>query len=161
MIHTTEPAPLVRWLVRRDLDDVLRIERESFDNGWNAQDFTQTLKVTSIIAMVAEVQTKHSHKVVGYMIYELRKQSIELLNLAVDPAHRRTGAGRAMILKITDKLLSHNRTRAITRVRESNVGSHHFFKSMGWTATKVLRGYFDDSGEDAYLFRFDAKEVLS
>jgi hypothetical protein len=32
---------------------------------------------------------------------------------------------------------------------------------MGWTATKVLRGYFDDSGEDAYLFRFDAKEVLS
>lgn len=158
LIHTTAPAPLVRWLVRRDLDDVLRIERESFSHAWNAQDFREAMKIPSIIGMVADLQTKTSHQIVGYMLYEVRKQSLELLNLAVDTAHRRTGAGRAMLLKITDKLRAHGRTRAFTRVRESNIGAHLFFRSAGWTATKVLRGYFDDSGEDAYLFRFDERE---
>lgn len=161
MIHTTAPAPLVRWLVRRDLDDVLRIERESFSHAWNAQDFREAMKCTSIIGMVADLQTKHSHTIVGYMLYEVRKQSLELINLAVDAKHRRTGAGRAMLSKLRDKMRSHHRPRMFTRVRESNVGAHLFFKAAGWTATKVLRGYFDDSGEDAYLFRFDGKEVLS
>jgi ribosomal protein S18 acetylase RimI-like enzyme len=120
MIHTTAPAPLVRWLVQRDLDDVLRIERESFNHAWNAQDFREAMKCTSIIGMVADLQTKTSHQIVGYMLYEVRKQSVKLINLAVDAKHRRTGAGRAMLLKITDKLRAHGQGRGVG-VREAGV----------------------------------------
>jgi len=92
--------------------------------------------------------------VVGFMIYELHKTRLHVLNFAVNPELRRRGIGRQMIDKLIGKLSSQRRTRISLEVRETNLAAQVFFRSSGFKATNVLHDFYDDSPEDAYLMQF-------
>ena len=82
-IHTPQQALKVqiRWLIRRDMPEVLDIERQSFEFAWTEEDFLCCLRQRNCIGMVAE----YNHRIVGFMIYELHKAKLHVLNFAVDP----------------------------------------------------------------------------
>jgi ribosomal-protein-alanine N-acetyltransferase len=134
-------------MIRRDMPDVLRTEQESFDFAWTEEDFLRCLRQRNCIGMVAE----HNDRVVGFMIYELHKNKLHILNFAVAPSHRRTGIGSQMITKLIGKLSSHRRTKITLAVRERNLPAQVFFRTQEFRAVKVLRNYYEDSGEDAFL----------
>ncbi len=69
----------IRWMIRRDMAEVLQIERESFEFPWVDEDFIRCLRQRNCIGMVAE----HEGRVVGFMIYELHRTRIHVLNFAV------------------------------------------------------------------------------
>ena len=140
----------IRWMIRRDMPEVLRAEQESFDYSWTEDDFLRCLRQRNCIGMVAE----HEDRVVGFMIYELHKTKLHVLNFAVDPAWRRVGVGTQMVTKLIGKLSSHRRTKITLAVRESNLAAQLFFRSQSFQATRVLRAYYEDSGEDAYLMSY-------
>jgi [ribosomal protein S18]-alanine N-acetyltransferase len=140
----------IRWMIRRDMPEVLRAEQESFDYAWTEDDFLRCLRQRNCIGMVAE----HEDRVVGFMIYELHKTKLHVLNFAVAPAWRRVGVGTQMVTKLVGKLSSHRRTKITLAVRESNLSAQLFFRSQAFQATRVLRGYYEDSGEDAYLMHY-------
>src|SRR5438128_5850046 len=140
----------IRWMIRRDMPEVLQIERESFEFSWTEEDFLRCLRQRNCIGMVAE----QGEKVVGFMIYELHKAKLHILNFAVSPAYRRTGIGAQMVAKLISKLSSHRRTRITLEVRETNLPAQLFFRAQGFKAMRVLRSYYDDSGEDAFLMNY-------
>jgi len=146
----------IRWMIRRDMAEVLEIERTSFEHAWTEDDFLRCLRQRNCIGMVAE----HDDRVVGFMIYELHKSKLHVLNFAADPASRRLGIGTQMAMKLVGKLSSHRRTKITLAVRESNLPAQQFFRSQAFTATKVLRSYYEDSGEDAYLMNFRLDDNL-
>ncbi len=43
----------IRWMIRRDMAEVLRIERESFEYHWTEEDFLCCLRQRNCIGMVA------------------------------------------------------------------------------------------------------------
>jgi ribosomal-protein-alanine N-acetyltransferase len=132
------------------MPEVLLTEQQSFEFAWTEEDFLRCLRQRNCIGMVAE----QGEKVVGFMIYELHKAKLHILNFAVHPACRRSGVGSQMVAKLISKLSSHRRTRITLEVRESNLGAQLFFSRQGFRATRVLRGYYEDSGEDAYLMEY-------
>jgi ribosomal-protein-alanine N-acetyltransferase len=140
----------IRWMIRRDMAEVLRTEQESFEYSWTEEDFLKCLRQRNCIGMVAEL----GDKVVGFMIYELHKSKLHVLNFAVHPEYRRLGVGRQMVAKLIGKLSSHRRTKITLAVRETNLAAQLFFKRLDFRAIKVLRGYYDDSGEDAFMMQF-------
>ena len=140
----------VRWMIRRDMPEVLATESESFEFPWSEQDFIRCLRQRNCIGMVAE----HDDHVIGFMIYELQKTRIHVLNFAVAPAYRRSGVGSQMIAKLTAKLSSQRRNRIQLEVRETNLAAQVFFRGNGFRAVSVLRSYYDDTPEDAYLMQF-------
>lgn len=144
----------VRWMIRRDMQTVLAIEQASFPTPWEEEDFLRVLRHRNCIGMVAE----WGDQILGYCMYELHNTSLEILNLAVCPQHRWQGIGSTMVAKLIDKLSSHRRTRVTAKVRESNLPTQLFFKALGFRAAQVVRGAFDDTDEDAYLFRFTVQE---
>ena len=121
----------IRWMIRRDMPEVLHTEQESFEFSWTEEDFLKCLRQRNCIGMVAE----HNEKVIGFMIYELHKTKLHVLNFAVHPSCRRIGIGRQMVSKLIGKLSSHRRTKITLAVR-------------------VLRRYYEDSGEDAFLMQY-------
>jgi len=140
----------IRWMIRRDMPEVLRAEQDSFDHAWTEDDFLRCLRQRNCIGMVAEQEDR----VVGFMIYELHKTKLHVLNYAVAPTWRRVGVGTQMVTKLVGKLSSHRRTKITLAVRESNLAAQLFFRSQAFQATRVLRGYYEDSGEDAYLMHY-------
>lgn len=139
----------IRWMIRRDMPAVLQIEGESFEFPWGEDEFIRCLRQRNCIGMVAE----RGDRVVGFMIYEMHKNRLHILNFAVGAEVRRSGVGLAMCEKLIDKLSADRRNRIMLEVRESNLGAQLFFKAMGFRAISVLRDFYDDSTEDAYLMQ--------
>jgi len=144
----------IRWMIRRDMPEVLQAEQESFEYSWTEEDFLRCLRQRNCIGMVAE----QGEKVVGFMIYELHKSKLHILNFAVSPSCRRYGVGAQMVAKLISKLSSHRRTRITLEVRETNLAAQLFFRHQGFRAVRVLRSYYEDSGEDAFLMQYRIAE---
>ena len=140
----------IRWMIRRDMPEVLAIEQKSFEFPWCENDFLRCLRQRNCIGMVAE----HDDQVVGFMIYELHKARLHVLNLAVSSRFRRLGVGAQMIEKLIGKLSSQRRNRILLEVRETNLAAQLFFRSSGFRAVSVLREFYEDTPEDAYLMQF-------
>lgn len=140
----------IRWLIKRDIPEVLDIERGSFKSAWTEEDFLCCLRQRNCIGMVAE----YNHRIVGFMIYELHKAKLHVINFAVDPEFRRQAIGTQMVEKLVDKLSHQRRNEIVLEVRESNLAAQLFFKKIGLKAVLVLRGHYDDTDEDAYVMRF-------
>jgi len=140
----------IRWMIRRDMPEVLAIESDSFEYPWCENDFLRCLRQRNCIGMVAE----RDNKLVGFMIYELHKSRLHILNFAVSSRYRRTGVGSQMISKLVGKLSTERRSRILLEVRETNLAAQLFFRSSGFRAVSVLREFYEDTPEDAYLMQF-------
>lgn len=140
----------IRWMIRRDMPEVQRIESHCFEFPWSEEDFIRCLRQRNCIGMVAE----HEERVLGFMIYELHKTRLHVLNFAVHPQSRQHGVGRAMIKKLVSKLSHQRRNRILLEVRETNLAAQLFFRKAGFRAISVLRDFYDDTTEDAYLMQY-------
>lgn len=140
----------LRWMIRRDMAEVLEIEQEAFEFPWSDEDFTRCLRQRNCIGMVAE----SGDAVVAFMIYELHRTRLHVLNLAVRRSHRRLGVGRMMMEKLSTKLSAERRDRILLEVRERNLPAQVFFRSLGYRAISVLKDFYEDTTEDAYLMQF-------
>jgi [ribosomal protein S18]-alanine N-acetyltransferase len=140
----------IRWLIRRDMHDVLTIERACCDHPWTEEDFLSCLRQRNCIGMVAE----NDHRIVGFMIYELHKSKLRVLNFATAPDVQRQGVGGQMIRRLVDKLSQQRRSEIMVEVRETNLDAQFFFRSQGFKAVCVLRSHYDDSYEDAYVMQY-------
>ncbi len=140
----------IRWMIRRDMPAVLAIEDASFEFPWCEEEFIRCLRQRNCIGMVAECDDQ----VVGFMIYELHKNRLHLLNFAVNPEVRRSGIGTAMMEKLAGKLSVERRNRIMLEVRETNLEAQLFFKILGFKAISVLRDFYEDTTEDAYLMQY-------
>ena len=140
----------IRWMIRRDMPEVLNIEESSFEFPWSEDDFIRCLRQRNCIGMVAE----HDERVVGFMIYELHKTRLHVLNFCVHPTYRRHGIGSQMVKKLCGKLSHQRRTQIMLEVRETNLSAQLFFRSNDFRAVSVLRDFYDDTTEDAYLMQF-------
>ncbi|MBI3465905.1 MAG: ribosomal protein S18-alanine N-acetyltransferase [Planctomycetes bacterium] len=143
-------------MIRRDLPEVLAIEQASYDYPWNEEEFLRCLRQRNCIGMVAEVD---GH-VLGFMIYELHKSKLHVLNLAVHPDQRREGIGSQMVAKLISKLHQQRRARVVLEVRETNLAAQLFLQSHGFRAISVLRNHYDDSSEDAYVMQYRCETAV-
>ncbi|MCH2127564.1 MAG: ribosomal protein S18-alanine N-acetyltransferase [Pirellulaceae bacterium] len=141
----------IRWMIRRDMPEVLEIENSSFEFPWTEDDFIRCLRQRNCIGMVAE----YDGRVVGFMIYELHKTRLHILSFAVHEEFQRNGVGRQMANKLIGKLSPQRRTRILLEVRETNLSAQLFFRNVGFRATTVLKDFYDDTTEDAYLMSYE------
>src|SRR5262245_35310405 len=86
----------IRWMIRRDMAEVLHIEEHSFEYAWTEEESRRCLRQRKCIGMVAE----HGEKVVGFMIYELHENKLHILHSAVHGDWRRAGVGGQMVAKL-------------------------------------------------------------
>lgn len=147
---TVETNVHIRWMIRRDMNEVLQTEQESFHVPWTEDDFLHCLRRRNCIGMVAE----SGDQVVGHVIYELHRNRLHILNLAIHPHHRRHHVGAQIMSKLIGKLSSHRRAKITLELRESNLVAQLFLKSLGFVATKVVKHYYEDTNEDAYFMEY-------
>jgi ribosomal-protein-alanine N-acetyltransferase len=145
----------IRWMIRRDMPEVMEIEKHSFEFPWSEEDFIRCLRQRNCIGMVAELE----ERVVGFMIYELHKTRLHILNFSVHASYQRRRVGTAMVNKLIGKLSAQRRTRIMLEIRETNLAAQLFFRNANFRAISVLRDFYDDTTEDAYLMVYRHQSV--
>ena len=149
------PRVHIRWMVRRDLDEALEIERQRSGRVWTREDFLSSVRRRNSVGVVAELQGR----VVGFMIYELRKNRIRLLNLGTLSAVRCQTVGRQLIAKLIGKLRPGGRSRISCKVHERNLAAQLFFQKLKFFADDILRGDSPETQDDSYLMQYRLTET--
>lgn len=147
MIAEPQTSVHIRWMIRRDMPEVLDIENRSFEFPWSLEYFQRCLRQRNCIGRVAE----YDERVVGFMVYELHKNRLHIWNLAIHPGEIRKGFGTSMVQKLIGNLNA-RRSRITLPVGEKNMGAQLFFRALGFKAKCVLRQYYFD--QDAYLMEY-------
>jgi ribosomal-protein-alanine N-acetyltransferase len=142
--------PKLRWLARGDMEAVVQIERENREYPWQNTDFIEALELRRCIGLIAEKR----RQLVGYLIYDLHKTSLEIVNLVVVNSARRNGIGEEFVRFLKEKLTPHRGKQIWTRLREDNLGAQKFLKAQGFRVTTVLGAYYAVGRRDAFLMRF-------
>lgn len=141
----TAATTAIRPLTYPDLPRVMAIERRSFPTTWSLSMFVLELSKPSGICLAA---TRGS-TLLGYLICARYAEAYHLMNVAVDPDHRRQGVARALI----DAMLERTGEEASVtlEVRPSNVGAIALYESYGFRGVGTRRRYYQDTGEDAII----------
>lgn len=137
-----------RWMIRRDLDDVVWIEERSYEQPWSKDHFLHCLRTRNVIGMVQE----SGGQITGYAVYEFNRREIDVLSFAIHPHFRRRGNGRVLLWQLKKKLNDKRRFLHAT-LSERNVTGQLFLRSCGFRVIETIDQLFDQV-TDAYVFRF-------
>lgn len=144
----------VRWMIRRDMNEILAIERMSKAGSsvepWSEEVFVKHLRRRDTIGMVVE----RNDQVVGFMLYELHSKRLDVLRFELAPDARGRGLGRRMMEKLIGKLTAQRRNRIRIVVSENNVTMQTFLRHMGFRAVSVLRDTYGGTDGDHYVFEY-------
>ncbi len=145
----------IRWMIRRDMPEVLAIEADSYGRqAWGEDEFIQFLRKRNAIGMVAE---EGGMRIVGFMVYALYPRRIEVVKLAVGPACQRRGVGRQLAQKLILKLSHQRRTELGGWVSDRNLAGHQFLRAVGARAVEVDR----DAYRFVYTYQREAAEAIA
>lgn len=150
----SQPIPHIRWMIRRDMPEVLAIDAAGFAAPWPEEEFLRHLRDRKTIGMVAEI----GERVVGWFIYEMRPRRLIVHRLAVHPDFRGVGTGRRMIDKLIGKLSPHRRTRIAIDVADDLLGAHLFLRACGFLATVAADR---DGYECRYRFHYEFRDEFA
>ncbi len=123
---TTKHKPIVhlRYVLKRDIPEILFIESKSFEFPWDKNDFMYHVQQRNYSGMLAE----HNDQILGFMFYELVGFRIHLLNFAVHHDWRRQSVGTQMIKRLIAKMSTETKhQRIVVEIRETNLPAQKFF----------------------------------
>lgn len=154
--------PRIRPMTRRDLGQVAALELATFGKeAWPLGAFKDLLVAFSQAkpprgAMWVAEDPK-TGEIVGYTGIEVSALwgEVDVINIAVAPAHRRGGVGRLLL----ERIISLCRRRGVPllwlRVRASNRGAQRFYRTMGFRARGRFQGYYVDPDEPAVIMAME------
>jgi ribosomal-protein-alanine N-acetyltransferase len=136
-----------------DLPEVMRIELSSFpSDAFDELTFAQLYESCGDLFLVAE----HEGRIVGYSVTCVEWEGGELVghvhSIAVDPAFRRRGVGRALMEETFRRLRSLGVGEVRLETSASNAAGLRFWLSLGFKPVGVRKRYYAD-GSDALVMR--------
>ncbi len=150
-------GPAVRNFKKRDLKDILAIERMCFSEPWSDNMFKALYQMDPKGLFVAE----KNEIIVGYAVVLteqlaprlMRKGRAHLLNFAVHPKSRNKGVGSLLLREITAQLLERKVNHIFLEVRSSNEKAISFYEKAEFKKTGIVTGFYGD--EDALIMEKD------
>jgi ribosomal-protein-alanine N-acetyltransferase len=140
-----------RSMTLADVDEVMAIERASFSYPWSLRFFLQEFQVVCARSVLAEIDGE----IVGYILFWLLPDVVDVHNLAVRGEYRRRGIGRLLLHQVIAEALRRSSARVTLEVRKSNLPAQKLYESAGFVATGIRKGYYSDDGEDALAMTLD------
>src|SRR5438132_14299690 len=167
----------VRSMTAADLPRVLQLEKQRLGSSWLRHDLAMNPVTEERGTWVATIQ----NHVVGYLVYQNmvecqpvgsgphfdpsrltkanRKQAappalcVDLIQIYVAPDWRRRGIGRALATRFDPRPGEQGTCIIEAAVPETNLPVQLLLRSIGYKATRVLRGFHGD--EDAFLMQLE------
>ena len=140
-----ESAAVFRAMKPEDLDEVMTIERRSFQSPWSRESFLNDISRADAVAMVAVVQNRVSAYLVAWRV----EDELHIGNLAVHPDYRRQGLGTALLLLLFSADPS---TKVVwLEVRVSNSAAQNLYRKLGFRQISIRKNYYQIQKEDAII----------
>ncbi|MBS3816718.1 MAG: GNAT family N-acetyltransferase [Candidatus Thermoplasmatota archaeon] len=135
---------LIRNCERKDIEKVIQIENECFDNPYSGEIFYS--HVGNDLFLVAE---DSENGIVGYILGTEKEGYGVIASIAVSPSYRLQGIGKTLMDSI-QKIMDVD--RFFITVRPSNKGAIKFYEELNFVKVGKMRDYYEN-GEDGIVMR--------
>jgi ribosomal-protein-alanine N-acetyltransferase len=132
-----------------DLDEIARIERESFRIPWKREFFQSELSEPYRYARVLSAEEGVLPRIGGYLFAVSLYEEFHVNKIATDPLVRNRGYGRLLIEDAIARAREIRAASVTLEVRVSNLPAREFYRSYGFRESFRRKSYYQD-GEDAY-----------
>ena len=132
-----------------DAEAVAEICRQSPEAAqWPKESYEQAHSSGQIV-LIAEINAQ----VCGFLVARITGDEAEILNTAIDPAHRRKGIGSRLLTRAISEAQAHNTKSIYLEVRESNRAAISFYDRHGFAKTAERHGYYSTPTENALVMK--------
>ena len=145
----------------RDLDDVLAIEQESFSEPWTRGMFEAELMGNPFgrfLGAFCHSEMPPAKRLLGYICYWVVFDELRLMNLAVQPDHRRQGIASHLVRHAVEEGITQGTIRALLEVRAGNRLAQKLYETLGFQQYGRRRSYYTNPDEDAILMQLQLAE---
>lgn len=136
-----------------DIAHVLRLERETFSDAWSEQDFWDTLNYAYMYPAVAVLDGE----IIGYVIYSVIFEEMNIDNLCVKETVRKLHIGKALVEDALNAGKEKGAERCGLEVRAGNLPAIALYEKEGFIFDRVRKEYYRNPLEDAKLYHKDLK----
>jgi ribosomal-protein-alanine N-acetyltransferase len=133
-----------------DLEQVLKIEKNSFPHPWLRQHFIDELNSPYAFPYSA---FDASGRLVGYICPMQLLDEGHILDVAVDPSLRGAGVGRLLVQQVLKDCRLGGASFVSLEVRASNFSAISLYKKMGFADVGRRTRYYEN-GEDALMMEY-------
>ena len=138
---------MIRDFVAADVESVRKLlSRSSEAIQWSADDLLQASR-RNVNLRVAE----EAGAVCGLIAFRIAADEAEILNLAVDSAHRRRGIASRLIENAIGACKAAGAKKIFLEVRDSNEAARNLYARMAFSEAGRRRGYYRRPLEDALV----------
>ncbi len=139
-------------LAEADIDTVLDIETASFPAPWGRLSFEGELaENTSRSLVIKKRQQEKPERVIAYLCFRLLEDKMHIVNLAVDPVHRRRGVATFLLEYSLRLAKGYGAKKALLEVRASNQAAMRLYRKMGFCGAGRRQKYYSGTREDAVV----------
>jgi ribosomal-protein-alanine N-acetyltransferase len=147
---TSHASLVIERLVRPDdLNAVLEIEQASFYNPTTREWYESEL-LRPEVCFVYVIRTAE-HPVAGFCAFWRVADQIHINNLAIRPALRGHGLGRALLAAVLEAAQHLGAPHATLEVRRSNTAAQRLYEGAGFRVAGVRPSYYTHPVEDALI----------
>ena len=130
-----------------DLDEIYRIEKESFKTPWTKE----LLKEELLFPLSLNLVAKHNDKICGFLLSWQIPPEVHILTVAVEPESRGMGIGKALMEALFSEASKNNCYKFTLEVRASNHVAIEFYKKFKFIPKGRRKCYYQDTKEDAII----------
>lgn len=134
-------------LKEEDLEEITRIEKETFSIPWSYDSFKDTIDNENTLYLVA-----HKDKeVAGYAGLWQSLDEGEITNVAVDAKFRRLGIANKLLNILEEKGHERGINAFFLEVRESNEAAIKLYEKQGFKHLGKRKNFYEKPREDALI----------
>ena len=127
--------------------NVAALEKACFRDPWSEASISGELDNPLSLWLVAVEQGA----VVGYIGSQTVLDEADVMNVAVDPAMRRRGVGKALLRELETRLRTESVCALSLEVRPSNRAAVGLYTKLGFAEEGRRRNFYNDPTEDALI----------
>ena len=121
----------VRIMTEDDIEEVSKIEADSFSEPWSPNGF-------ATMFLVAEFQGR----VVGYIGSYICMEDVDITNVAVDKSYRQNGIANMLLERFCIICKEKRIERIGLEVRESNLAAIHLYEKQGFENVGIRKNFY-------------------
>jgi [ribosomal protein S18]-alanine N-acetyltransferase len=132
-----------------DIEQVAAIDAVTNDSAWPVAVFADQLKLSQARSLVAYHDAR---RIVGFCVYWVVADEMQLLAIATAPASQRCGVATRLLDSACSEAMSAGASHVTLEVRSSNDAAMRFYDRCGFHRQALRKAYYQN-GVDAVLMR--------
>lgn len=141
---------------RRHIRDALVIEEQCHPKPWTAGVFASEIDLARHGERYYAVARRGSD-LIGYGGLMFAPDEAHVTNIAVDPAQRRHGHGRTLLVHLIDTAIRSGCGALTLEVRVGNTAAQNLYRQFGFAPAGIRQRYYENSEDALVMWAHDIR----